>query len=159
MATRKRFIGIALAGILGGALVSGAVAGAATDSVSGIATIAQREGGAKLAEILKGLVDKGTITQAQADAVKAALEAARPALPPRGPGIGRGANLESAAAYLGMTLDALRTQLSSGKSLAEVAAATAGKTRDGLIAAMVQAENARIDKAVADGKMTAQQAT
>jgi hypothetical protein len=45
--------------------------------------------------------------------------------------------LEAAAAYLGTTVDALRTQLQSGKTLAQIADATAGKSASGLIAALV----------------------
>jgi trk system potassium uptake protein TrkH len=61
--------------------------------------------------------------------------------------------------YLGLTGAEIHTQLSAGKSLGEIAAATAGKTREGLIAGLVQAHNALIDQAVTDGKLTAAQAT
>ena len=79
--------------------------------------------------VLDGLVSSGTLTQAQADAVTKALQDARPAMDhgggrwggPRG---GRlGASLEAAAKALGIDLDALRTELQSGKTLAEVATA------------------------------------
>jgi hypothetical protein len=66
--------------------------------------------------------------------------------------------IQTTATYLGISVADLRTQLRSGKTLAAVAAATAGKTKDGLIAAIVAAETAQIDKAVADGKLTADQA-
>ena len=45
----------------------------------------------------------------------------------------------TAATYIGVTEDALRTELGTGKSLADVAIAH-GKTRDGLIAALVAAQ-------------------
>lgn len=67
--------------------------------------------------------------------------------------------LETASTYLGITVADLRTQARSGKTLAEIAAATSGKTKDGLVAAIVADETAQIDKAVADGKLTADQAT
>lgn len=51
--------------------------------------------------------------------------------------------LTAAAAYIGISEDTLRTELGAGKSLAEVAVAN-GKTRDGLIAALVQAATADI---------------
>ena len=81
-----------------------------------------------------------------------------------GPGFGvhgfaKGDHLQAAATYLGISTTDLQTQLRSGKTLAEIAAATAGKTKDGLIAAIVADETAQIDKAVADGKVTADQAT
>lgn len=61
--------------------------------------------------------------------------------------------------YLGISQRDLMTALRDGKSLGEVAAATAGKSRDGLVAAITSAANTRIDKARADGKITAEQAT
>lgn len=67
--------------------------------------------------------------------------------------------LQAATTYLGISAADLRTQLQSGKTLAEIAAATPGKTKDGLIAAIVADETAQIDKAVTDGKLTADQAT
>ena len=61
--------------------------------------------------------------------------------------------------YLGVTAADLATSLRSGKSLGEVADTTAGKTRTGLIATMAASTNTRIDKAVTDAKLTADQAT
>jgi len=61
--------------------------------------------------------------------------------------------------YLGLSAQDLATSLRSGKSLGEVADATAGKTRTGLIAIMAASTNTKIDKAVADAKLTAEQAT
>jgi hypothetical protein len=49
----------------------------------------------------------------------------------------------AAAAYIGITAADLKTQLASGKSLADIAVAN-GKTRDGLIAALVAAEQQSI---------------
>jgi hypothetical protein len=65
----------------------------------------------------------------------------------------------AARTYLGLTPTDLITQLHAGKSLGEIANATAGKSRDGLIAALVTQANAKIDKAQQDGKVTAAQAT
>ena len=86
-----------------------------------------------------------------------------PAGGPGGPG-GRvfrieGAPLAAAATYLGTTEADLRTKLQGGQTLAQIAAATAGKSRDGLIAALVTDENAKIDAAQTAGKITADQAT
>ncbi|MEI7619543.1 MAG: hypothetical protein WCK14_13080 [Actinomycetota bacterium] len=105
---------------------------------------------AMLNDSLSKLVTDGTITQAQADAITAALEANRPAGMPDGgqggpgmgrhhrmggagmggpgkggPGMGRGrgAGLEAAATALGITADELRTELQSGKTIADVATA------------------------------------
>jgi hypothetical protein len=55
-----------------------------------------------------------------------------------GPGDhGRPGGLDAAATYLGTTVDALRTQLRSGKTLAQIADATSGKSAQGLIDALV----------------------
>ena len=63
--------------------------------------------------------------------------------------------------YLGITQQDLMTQLRSGKSLGEIANAnaSAGKSRDGLIAALTTAANDKIDQAYKAQKLTADQAT
>lgn len=61
--------------------------------------------------------------------------------------------------YLGLTVREIATSLRSGKSLGEIADATAGKTRTGLIASVNASTNAKIDKAQQDGRVTAEQAT
>jgi hypothetical protein len=50
--------------------------------------------------------------------------------------------LAAAASYLGTTVADLQTQLAAGKTLAQIASATSGKSTDGLIAALVAAEQA-----------------
>ena len=71
----------------------------------------------------------------------------------------RGFNDEAAAAtYIGITEADLRTKLQAGQTLAQIATA-AGKTRDGLIAALVADGNTKIEAALAAGKITAAQAT
>jgi hypothetical protein len=64
----------------------------------------------------------------------------------------------SAGTYLGMTSDQLMTELKGGKSLADVAAATPGKSRDGLVAALTTAADQKIDAAAKAGTLTSQQA-
>jgi hypothetical protein len=54
-----------------------------------------------------------------------------------------------AAQYIGVTVDQLRTELGTTKSLADVAIAH-GKTRDGLIAALVTAETQNITQRVSE---------
>jgi DNA-binding phage protein len=77
-----------------------------------------------------------------------------------GPGGVRGIanDIAAAAAYIGTTEADLRTKLQAGQTLTQIATA-AGKTRDGLIAAMVADGNAKIDAAVAAGTITAAQAS
>ena len=114
-----------------------------------------------LADSLAALVADGTITQAQADAITASIEANRPQGGPGegehgGPGMGRpgqggpggrhggrGPGLDAAATALGITTDELRTELQSGKSLAEVANAK-GVSVQSVIDALVAEATTRI---------------
>jgi hypothetical protein len=65
-----------------------------------------------------------------------------------------GGPLQAAADYLGLSLDALRTQLQAGQTLAQVAAAQ-GKSVSGLEDALVADARSHLDAAVAAGKLTA----
>jgi hypothetical protein len=65
--------------------------------------------------------------------------------------------LSTAADYLGLTEAQLRTQMNSGKSLAQVAK-DRNKSVDGLIGKLVAAKKARIEAAVKDGRLTRAQA-
>ena len=69
-------------------------------------------------------------------------------------GYGHGDDLDAAATYLGLTAAELRTQLESGKTLAQIANATSGKSATGLIAALVTAEKQELADAVSSGKLT-----
>jgi hypothetical protein len=121
---------------------------------------------AEKAELAQEVKD-GHLTQARADQLTAALpartkqqvESTHPAGGPgHGPGGGRGDDLAAAATYLGITQAALQTQLESGKTLAQIANATSGKSEAGLIDALVAAEKAELAQAVKDGKLTQAQA-
>ncbi len=116
---------------------------APADSGTGTPTGTDAHGPGKfLKDSLAALVTSGTITQAQADAITAAVDANRPTggpgvgdgdgdhagRGPGGPGMGRhggrgGAGLDAAATALGMTPAELRTELESGKTIAQVATA------------------------------------
>lgn len=67
------------------------------------------------------------------------------------------ATLEAAATYLGLSEAELREALRD-KTLAEIAK-DRGKSVDGLVKAIVAAEESRIDEAVADGRITTEQAS
>lgn len=110
-------------------------------------------------DALAGLVSDGTINQAQSDKIAATLEAAKPERGPGGPGRGGGGriHLSAAATALGMTEEELHTELHSGKTPAQIAEAK-NVSRQTLVDALVAAENQRIDAAVADGRLTAEQA-
>lgn len=61
--------------------------------------------------------------------------------------------------YLGLSQADLTKALREGKSLGDIANATAGKSKDGLVAQLTTAANAKIEKAKTDGKITTDQAT
>ena len=61
--------------------------------------------------------------------------------------------------YLGLSQADVVKAMREGKSLGDIANATPGKSRDGLVAQLTAAANAKIDKAQTDGKVTAGQAT
>jgi hypothetical protein len=121
---------------------------------------------------LAAAVTAGELTQAQADQVSAMLTqrftdfvngTRPPGGPPghgfgHGPGGGGGDDLAAAATYLGTTSANLMTQLEAGKTLAQVAAATSGKSTAGLVAALVAAEKTEIAGYVTSGKLTQAQA-
>ena len=155
-----------------------AIAGALSlGTISGV-TVAQADTGnavggpeAAVASVLSSLVTKGTITQAQADAVTAALKAAKTAMKPEKPAKGEmdgmraggfAANTAARQAivtsFLGKTAAELQTARKAGKSLATIAT-EAGKSPTGLIAAIVAYDNAQIDAAVTAGTLTAANAT
>ena len=73
----------------------------------------------------------------------------------RGPGMpGPG---QAIADLLGMTPQEIRTEFQAGKSLAQIAEAK-GVSRDALKAKILETQKARLDAAVAAGRMTAEQA-
>ncbi len=84
-----------------------------------------------------------------------------------GPGLGRGPGGNrvtgdpeaAAAAYLGTTTADLETKLRAGQTLAQIASATPGHDRAGLIAALVNDAKAKIAAAQTAGTITAAQAT
>jgi len=110
----------------GGATLAGAQDATTTTEApadSGATTPDQQAPHDHLATVLAPLVENGTITQAQADAVIEAISAARPLHGPRDGG-GRERlrhGLEAAAKALDMTAAELRTALGDDKSIADVA--------------------------------------
>jgi hypothetical protein len=115
-----------------------------------------------LSDRVDAAVAAGRVTKAEGDALKARIQSNDFPLfggPHHGFGhfgfIGR---LESAAGYIGITEAQLRTELESGKSLAQVAKAH-GKSVDGLIEALVAAAKSKLDDAVSAGRLTKAQET
>jgi ABC-type dipeptide/oligopeptide/nickel transport system ATPase subunit len=115
-------------------------------------------------------VSSGKLTQPQADQISTTLtqrftdlvNGVHPAGGPGGFGHGHGGgggdDLAVAAGYLVSTTANLQTQLQAGKTLAQVATATTGKSTSGLIAALVAAEKTEIAGYVTSGKLTQAQA-
>jgi len=115
-----------------------------------------------LATILKDLVTKGTLTQAQADALTAAVTAAKVARDADRPMGGKGGPLDAdraamealVSATIGVDSATVKSRLKAGESLAQIA----GAKKDALIAVLVAEKTKHIDAAVTAGKLTAAQA-
>ena len=158
-------VGILGAGILGGVAFAATPAPASADLTaapapqSATADKDKDKGPAKLKAVLDGLVDKGVITRAQADAILDAF--AKGHKDKDGDADARhfvGDVLKESVAYLGLPADQVKQQLAAGKSLGEIANATPGKSRDGLLNALDDAAAARIKAAVDAGKIKPEQA-
>ena len=133
-------------------------------SSTGVANPMAKTGGPEeaVASVLSALVTKGTITQAQADAIKTAFAAAAPVRGIDKPGKGMGLLGEDRAAAealisktIGVDSATIRTRLAAGESLGAIA----GAKKAELITVLVAEATKRIDAAVTAGKMTAAQAT
>lgn len=107
--------------------------------------------------VLQDLVAKGTLTEAQADAVRDGVRA-EVKEQPRRRRQGRRGVVKTAAATIGITPEELATQLKAGKSIAEVAAAE-GVERQTVLDALIKAAEARIDAVAKTGKIDAEKAT
>jgi hypothetical protein len=138
---------------------------------------ARPDPGARAREVLQPLVDDGTLTAAQLDAVVSALEAAGPPAGgrpagtgdhrgPGGPGDrgpgdrgrgGRGFGLDAAATAIGITADDLRTALQGGSTIAAVAADN-GVDVQTVIDAIVAEQTANVTARVTAGDLTQAQA-
>ncbi len=181
--SRTRTIAIGVAAVLavagGGAAVAATQLGDPKAESQTIVADAAKELGVQPSALTKALqnalesrvdaaVAAGKLTKAQGDALKARIDSGEMPLfaGPRGfagphGGLGhhgRLAELDSAAAYLGISENALRTELVAGTSLADVAQAK-GKSVDGLVTALVEAATKKIDAAVTAGRLTKEQAT
>lgn len=133
-------------------------------------TTTDADSGTRLRDALQPLVDDGTITAAQADAVVAQLKKSIPEHGGRiGPGGGRhrgggefGHILSEASdvvtGVLGIDATTLRTDLMAGKSLADIATEN-GVDPQAVIDALVAEAQVEIDQAVTDGRIDVDRAT
>jgi polyhydroxyalkanoate synthesis regulator phasin len=147
---------------------SAALVGAGALLAVPAAALAQDDGDGWLSDTLQELVDEGTITSDQAGAVQDAIQEARPERGRIGPGLfghghghGRGLALglalDDAADALGIDVAELRERLRGGETIADVAT-DLGVDVQTVIDALVADVAARLDEAVADGRIDAEQA-
>jgi hypothetical protein len=170
---RKLLAGAAAVAVVaggGGALAASKLNSPKEESQAVIADAAGQLGitPAKLTDALKTALENrvdaavaaGRLTKADGEAMKARIESGDVPLLGGGPrerfghhGPDRGAGLDAAATYLGLTEDQLRTELERGKTLAQIATAH-GKTAEGLVSALLDRAKQRLDAAVAAGRLT-----
>jgi len=168
MSTKKKVAAIVITTVALTAGTVGISSAASKSSVTRVSVTQASAAGVKgprqeVATVLAGLVTKGTITQAQSDAITAALaaaETAEHANDPQGGPEGKGrpdpaALLTLISTTIGIDSATVKTRLAAGETLAAIA----GTKKDALIAALVADETKRIDAAVTAGKLTAAQAT
>ena len=153
-------IGVASVGMFGAAALGAfglEVSSSVGSAIAPVGSVLGAEKPDKFKGILDALVQKGVITQQQEDAILAAMKDAAGKDSAR---VHVAHDLFGAAAqYLGTTEKDLRAKL-PGTSLGKIADGMApAKSRAGLVAALTTAANADIDKAVADKRITADQAT
>jgi hypothetical protein len=167
-------VALAAGGAVGGALAASGTFDPKAERQAFLNDAAGRLGvpSSKLEDALKqAAIDRvdaalaaGRITKDEADQMKAAINAGKLpiGIPGAGPGDRHGFGfrggdfLDAAATYLGLTDDQLRTQLRSGKSLADVAKAQ-NKSVDGLKQAILAAVQSKLDQAVKNGRLTSGQ--
>lgn len=124
----------------------------------GIASAATANGPAgRIGEVLASLVQKGTITQGQADAVQGAIDDAREK--DQSEREARRAERQAEVdtlleSTLGLTRDEVVEKLREGRTLKEIA----GDKADELAAGAKELAQKGLDEAVADGRMTQAQA-
>jgi polyhydroxyalkanoate synthesis regulator phasin len=169
-------VGLAVAG--GGGAIAATQLGSPQETSKAIVDDAAKQLGipsSKLTSALKtalenqvdAAVKDGRLTKDEGDALKKRIEAGDTPLlfapflgkfrdgPGRehGFGFGFGVELNTAATYLGLTEAELRTQVESGKSLAQIAK-DKGKSVDGLVQALYDAAKKQLDAAVTAGRLT-----
>jgi hypothetical protein len=108
---------------------------------------------------INAAVAAGRLSQSRANALEQRIQ--------KGQGLGffahrvraRGlrVGIRAAAQYLGLSPATLRSDLRSGKSLAQIAGSTPGKSVAGLQGAIIAAEKSQLDAAVKNGRITSQQ--
>lgn len=136
--------------------VSAAIAGVALTGLMGVGVAAAASGdgpASRVADVLAGLVSKGTITQGQADTIQKALEDARSADLTERQKRHEEQRAQVEALYkdvLGLSADEVRAKLKDGTTLRKLA----GNKADELAKGFSRIITAEVKQAVADGDMT-----
>lgn len=118
---------------------------------------APREAPDWMREALAPLVENGTITQGQADAALDAIAQAKPERPHRPFLRHRIALLDTAAEAIGIEPAELREALRNGQTIAQVSQANDVDPQR-VVDALVAEHNEHLDEAVANGRLTQEQA-
>ncbi len=148
---------LTIGGTAGAALFTPTLSGAQTDEAT---TEDGHQPGDRIADVLAPLVEDGTLTQAQLDAVVEALVEAAPERHRghRGEGAGRPGPVQDALAdALGVTREEMRARLAEGETLREIADAE-GVDPQVLVDAIVAEAEERLAGAVEDGRLTQEEA-
>ncbi|MCD9622326.1 hypothetical protein [Rhabdothermincola salaria] len=154
-------IGLAATLVAGGAgalaLVGPGVSFAQEATDEGTGTVdesVERDG--RLTDALQPLLDDGTLTQDQLDAV---VDTLREALPRggHGPGMRGGPGLDAAAEVLGVSVEDLRTARRDGQSIADLAVANGVDVQVVVDALVAEARSHMADK-VDEGDLTQEEA-
>ena len=151
----KKITSVALAAALAfGTIATATTAKADSDNAIGVPS--------QVATVLSGLVANSTITQAQSNAITAALLAAAPVKPAAGiyglMGGGFGMNSAAHQAVITSTLGITAAELKAARTARIPLGTLAGVKKTALITALVNFETTEIDAAVTAGKITAAQA-
>jgi hypothetical protein len=182
---RKLMIGIAAAAVLAGATAAVVMASQSSTHRHRSGTLATAAGylgvseaelrselssGKSLAEVANatngksatGLIDTLEASQKQKLAAAEATLSSRITAEVNQPrGLARrhgGGQTQAAVAYLGLNRKQLRAELRSGKTLAQLASATSGKSEAGLIEALLAAKKTALQASVTAGTITQAQA-
>jgi len=147
---RNRIAGIAMAA----ALVTGVGAVAVVNAAPVLAQEVETESLNPFQAFIQSLIDDEVISQDQADTI---AERAAEARVDRGQRGNRGAKSAVAAEAIGITGEELRTALQEGATIADVATDN-GVDVQAVVDAMIADRQEKLDQAVADGRLTADEA-
>jgi hypothetical protein len=146
---QKRITGLAIVALVAGVAL---VAVSLGEAPSAIAQEAEDQVFTQpFDDVFDGLVDDGVITADQRDKIAAAFEEHFVRF---GKGLRGTPHLDTVAEVLGMDVDELAAKLQDGSTIADIAG---DRTAD-VIAALVAEQESRIDEAVANGRLSEQEA-